>query len=206
MSTFETRFPPWALLVCLVLPGSALAIGLGDIRSDSRIGEPLLAEITVLRDSGERVDARCFRLVKPNGDLPWVRQATISLVGPDRLIIKGSRPQVEPIVQLAVAVACGHELRREYTLMPLPPAEVSPAMVSVAGKSDVADAKPAETTGRRPRSAGTAAEGAGAPTGGRAERRRTASAPAPLRRAEALLPQPERAAPGVPRPRATAWF
>ena len=116
---------PWAMAAAFSSP--ALALGLGDIQTGSRLGEPLSAEIPVYLQQGQFVSAECFRLVEPGQDLPWLKQGSFSLNG-KLLRLRSARPVTDPILQLAIQVGCGHDLRREYTLMLPPPVQTVAAV------------------------------------------------------------------------------
>lgn len=118
--SFNYRISSLSLAVLLACSGEAMAIGLGEIRSASHLGEGLQAEIPLLLNPGERLGDECFRLFKPEGDLPALKQVRFAVKGKS-LILSSERPVVEPILQLGLQVSCGQDLRREYILMLSPP-------------------------------------------------------------------------------------
>lgn len=122
-----------SLAVLLACSGNAMALGLGEIRGDSRLGESLKLEIPLVLGAGERLESSCFRLVKPAGDFPWLKQGRFELKG-RTLVVRSLRPVAEPIYQVAIQVNCGHDLRREYTLMLSPP--VQGAVVASNGRPE----------------------------------------------------------------------
>jgi len=96
-------------------------LGLGNLRSESVLGERLVAEIEVLSAGKERLDAACFRLHQPagDGDVPWLRRAALNLrpgASFPILEVRSEQPVNDPVIQLGVAVACGFETQRDYTL------------------------------------------------------------------------------------------
>lgn len=114
-----------AVLSAALAPGFAEAIGLGDIVLQSRVGEPLRAEVPILAAAGDTPETLCFSL-GPVGsaDFPVVTVAKTRVVqrGRDfRLQILGSRPIYDPIFVVALRAGCGADLRRDYVLMPEPP-------------------------------------------------------------------------------------
>lgn len=120
--------PPFrcALLVALIFAiGEAAALGLGEVRSRSALGERLVAEIDVLAGPGEVVDSSCFQLRRPagDGDLPWLGRASLSLrAGSPRVLeVRSSQNVADPVLRIGIGVACGHEVRRDYTLLLSPP-------------------------------------------------------------------------------------
>ena len=106
----------------------AAAIGLGDLRGQLILGDRPELSVNVLGADGVVLDAACFRLIKPRGgdQLPWLRDADLRIQQgkPPVLSIVGRERVREPIVQLALHVACGHEVYREYTLLASPPVEL----------------------------------------------------------------------------------
>lgn len=114
------RLSTLCLALGLAYPGQALALGLGDLHTDSRLGEVLQARIALQLGPREKITAECFGLVRPQGDLPWLKQGRFQIKGSE-LLLTGQGLLNEPILQVALRVDCGHDLRREYTLMPQPP-------------------------------------------------------------------------------------
>lgn len=118
-----------------LLSGQAVALGLGEINLQSRIGEPLRAEIPLLA-AGERLDPGCFSLASvPGSDLPVITAGRVELrrgSQGDHLLITGRAPVAEPVFMINVKVACNFDLQREYTLLPLPPETAAPALGETA--------------------------------------------------------------------------
>ena len=113
------------LLIATLAPfcgAAAHAAGLGELTTHSSLGEPLRAEVRLMRAPGEDIDANCVKAV-PGGsdDMPWISNARIRLVG-DRLLVTTREPVNHPVAMLGLRVACGFELRREFTLLLSPPA------------------------------------------------------------------------------------
>lgn len=108
------------LAVLSVGIGDASALGLGELRSRSFLGEPFVAEVEVLTTGKEVVDSGCFRLRAPQGDgeLPWLQRGSFELRRGAKLLleIRSNVPLRDPILQVGIAVACGHEVQRDYTL------------------------------------------------------------------------------------------
>ena len=118
---------PLSILVAtlaLLFEPAAMAAGLSDLVVHSALGEPLRAEIRLTAASGEAFDPSCFRIAPPaatNGDdLPWIRNARISLSG-DRLRITTREPVNHPAAMLGLRVTCGAELHRNYPILLQPP-------------------------------------------------------------------------------------
>ena len=113
-----------AIALSLAFSGEAFALGLGELRSTPNLGERPRLEVEIIGAGKETADPACFRLQPPSGndDLPWLKRATFS-------IRKGVQPILEirsdvvlrdPILQLTVHVACGHELVRNYIILASP--------------------------------------------------------------------------------------
>ena len=103
----------------------ASALGLGEIRTASPLGQVLRAEIEVQAGPREIADSACFRLrVGADDSLPWLRQGTLVFRkgSPGILEIRSAGPLRDPILRLGVYVGCGHDLQRDYTLLLTPPA------------------------------------------------------------------------------------
>jgi hypothetical protein len=129
-----------------LLSGQAVALGLGEINLQSRIGEPLRAEIPLLA-AGERLDPGCFSLAAvPGSDLPVITAGRVELrrgSQGDHLLITGRAPVAEPVFMINVKAACNFDLQREYTLLPLPPE------IPVLGETAAAMTDPAPKKVRR---------------------------------------------------------
>lgn len=119
-------------VVMLALSGAASAVGLGDLRGQPVLGERIQLEIDLLGAEKQKLDAACFRLVQPSGsgDLPWLKKASLSLrKGPQPVLeIRSETTLREPIMQLAVQLACGNEISREYVLMASPGSNAEPQL------------------------------------------------------------------------------
>ena len=109
----------------MLVSGGASAVGFGDIVLLSRIGEPLRAEVPILANSDESVDAACFSLANiRNSELPVISRARFRLARDGvnaRLSITGSEPISEPVFVIGLRAHCGVDLQRDYVLMPSPP-------------------------------------------------------------------------------------
>jgi pilus assembly protein FimV len=174
------RFFP--IFLC-VWANSASAIGLGEVRNRPVLGEKLNLQIELVGGAKERVDASCFHLQKPgSGDLPWLKKASFRIVPsqPRVLELRSDQPVRDPVLQVALQIACGHDVLREYVVLALPPREFK-----------TADSKYApESTSTVPG----------------AQFQRESVVPRPPRRAEQALPArpaPQPVRPSLPRPQAT---
>ncbi len=152
-STF--RFTLIAAL--LALSGEAAAIGLGELRGKSVLGDRARFEVDLLGAGTDSLDSGCFQLKRPAGDgnLPWLKQATFSVRrgNPAVLEIRSATPLTDPVLAVSVFVSCGHDIVREYVVFASPPgsrvADESPplrapsATPAKAPRRQVAAARPA---------------------------------------------------------------
>lgn len=88
----------------------------------SLVGEPLFAEVLLTPAPGERIDARCLRVVEPTAAfLPVLRQASLRVfdvaLGDERKLLRleTRRALLDPAVSVTIEVDCGvgrqrHEL------------------------------------------------------------------------------------------------
>lgn len=130
-----------------------MAIGLGELRGQPVLGSRLELSVSILGQGKEVLDPACFRLVRPAGsdDLPWVKQADLRLVPgqPAQLKIVSQQVLRDPVLRLAIHLACGHEVYREYTLLASPDVLSPPAPVEAVGTSAAATS-PKAVRPRRP--------------------------------------------------------
>jgi hypothetical protein len=113
-----------AVALSLALSSDVFALGLGELRSIPNLGERPRLEVEIVGVGKESLDPACFRLQPPSGndDLPWLKRATFSIRKgvPPILEIRSDVPLRDPIVQLSIHVACGHELVRNYIILASP--------------------------------------------------------------------------------------
>ena len=109
------------------LPGSAFALGLGNIEVKSHLGQPLRATIKI-QGANELKGDGCFKLI---GDANLENAITsanfkLSNIVNDEAILTISTSQIisEPITSLAVMATCDANVRRDYTLLLDPPTSV----------------------------------------------------------------------------------
>ncbi len=129
-------------LLCAALP--VAAVSLGEIQTNSHIGDVLQARVVLTAGADEGVTADCIRLEGPRNeaadDLPWLRAGRIRLStqadGQQVLLISSLQSVQSPVIMLAVRVDCNATLRREYTLLLNPPAATdTPATVPATATS-----------------------------------------------------------------------
>lgn len=140
-------------LLALAFSGAASAIGLGELRGEPVLGERVVLKADVLgAENAGALDASCFRLIRPLGgdQLPWLRQASLRLERgkPPQLVITASERLRDPVFKVALHIACGHEVHREYTLL----ASLSSAVPEAQGVplSREASSRPVQAAPSRP--------------------------------------------------------
>ncbi len=108
-----------------VLAGQATAIGLGELRGQPALGERPRFEVDILGAGTGSLEPGCFKLTQPASDdgLPWLKQASFSVRrgNPPVLEIRSNTPLREPVLAVAVFVACGHDMVRKYLIFASPP-------------------------------------------------------------------------------------
>lgn len=126
-------FRHYFTLIFLAVSGGVSAIGLGELRGHPQLGERPRLELEILNAERLPLDATCFRLVQPSGsgDLPWLKKAGFKLRAgaPKILEIRPETPLLEPILELAVYLGCGHEVSRQYVLLVSPAPQSAPPVV-----------------------------------------------------------------------------
>ncbi len=121
--------PLFFALGSVLLPGVVNALGLGEILSQSFLGEPLRLTLAVVVAPGEEPRPECFRVLasdKPGSEeLPQLASGSVSLLGSGseaRLQVSTSRPVNEPVLRVSLSVGCEQTtLVRDYTLLLDPP-------------------------------------------------------------------------------------
>jgi hypothetical protein len=138
-----------AIAFSLAFAGEALALGLGELRSTPYLGERPRLEVELLGIGKEPLDPACFRL-RPsagNDDLPSLKRVTFAIRrgAPPILEIRSEQPLREPIVQLTIHVACGHEIVRDYIILASPEPATKSVVEAVPDVSVLSPAvRPAE--------------------------------------------------------------
>lgn len=132
-----------------------MAVGLGELHGRPVLGDRLELSINIFGDGRENLDAGCFRLVRPRGgeDLPWLREADLRVRSGKSetvLLISGRQILRDPLVKVAVHMACGHELYREYTVLAKPAMGVDGDAAPPVARSVVDDRPSAPSRSVRP--------------------------------------------------------
>lgn len=113
--------------LCSFLPFAAAAVGLGELRVTSSLGDRFRAEIPV-QSLSSSTNAGCFHISTSSpdaiDDTPWLSEVHIALAtDPARLVITSRRPVFDPVVQLAIYTGCGTYLTRHYVALLSPAKE-----------------------------------------------------------------------------------
>jgi pilus assembly protein FimV len=129
---------PILLMLAMSLPGAARALGLGDIRVDSALNEPLSAQIDIV--GATRDDLIALTAKVPNREIfqryaaerPSFLSSATFKIGLDShgrpvLNVRSSEAFTDPVINFLVELRWAHgELVRDYSLL-LDPAGFSPA-------------------------------------------------------------------------------
>jgi hypothetical protein len=118
----------------------ARGVTLGNVASQSGLGQPLRVVIPIMLASGETLNAACLKLVADNtSGAPEIVTARVNLEQASttpRLVITTANTVNEPAIRLAVQAGCASTSRRDYVLLLDPPALESPTMVASADAED----------------------------------------------------------------------
>ncbi|MFU8822126.1 MAG: FimV/HubP family polar landmark protein [Gammaproteobacteria bacterium] len=165
------------VLSLVLAPGAALSLGLGEIRLDSYLNQPIDAEIALNLSSPAELDTLRVELAPPEAfervglDRPAYLddlRFTVRAAGPTGALVKvsSSRPITEPFVTFLIEARwSGGRALREYTVLldppvflPAPPVETVPAPAPApAPIVDTPQAAPAPVTRPAPPPAPVAA-------------------------------------------------
>jgi pilus assembly protein FimV len=134
---------PKLLLLSLALPGASLALGLGDIRVESALNQPLTAQIDLLGASPDELTGLKAAIADPEifqrrglDRGPYLSAISLT-VGQDKqghpvLLLRSTDPVSEPVVTFLVDLRSpAGQLIREYSLL-LDPAVAAPARADSA--------------------------------------------------------------------------
>lgn len=146
---------PIMLLLAMSLPGTVRALGLGDIRVDSALNEPLSAQIDIVGATRDELAALTAKVanrevfLRYGADRPAFLQSATFKVGIDAagnpvLNVRSTESFTDPVVNLLVDLRWGRgELIREYSLL-LDPANFFPARALAAAPGNAAPQAAAE--------------------------------------------------------------
>ena len=156
---FSRPFRPWPAILLAssiaLCSTQAVAAGFGEIVLHSKVGENLLAEVPVIGHGKELADPECYTLAaQANADLPVITKARIRVVRNKdaiRLVIVGNRPIADPAFMLSLRANCGHDIRRDFVLMPDAPIQTAEAAATNAPAARVSESDLLEPTPAPPR-------------------------------------------------------
>jgi len=173
---------PIMLMLAMSLPGAVRALGLGDIRVESALNEPLTAQIDIVGATREELAILTANIAnreifqRYGADRPSFLSTASFKVGKDAqgrpvLNVRSADPFTDPLVSFLVELRWGrNEVVREYSLLLDPPSYRDPkpkAELALASNGPSAAAAPttaAPATEPAARSATVAhAEGSGSP-------------------------------------------
>jgi hypothetical protein len=149
-----TQNHPLAYIYALALAAGALlasspsvSLTLGNVTSQSALGQPLRIVIPVRLAPGEALEAACIRLVADNSDggAPSIVTARVSVEQAKtgtRVVITQPKAFGEPALNLSVQTGCGSTIRRDYALLFDPPGNEAPTVLAAADVDPPAWAAP----------------------------------------------------------------
>lgn len=104
--------------------GSAYALGVGGLRVQSGLGQPLKAQLEVTGADARDADLHCFkaRVETTDGDLLSVVSLGMSAQGDSRILTLSTRKNLqEPALKVVLNVGCEIQLHRDYLILLDPP-------------------------------------------------------------------------------------
>src|SRR6266567_4632522 len=111
-----------ALASAPMFSSTAQAVALGNVASQSSIGQPLRVVIPVALVDGETLNTACLRLVS-DGSQDGTPQLPAGRINFDRsgssprIVVTTARPISEPALKFSVQAGCGSTVRRDYALL-----------------------------------------------------------------------------------------
>jgi pilus assembly protein FimV len=146
---------PIVLMLAMSLPGAVRALGLGDIRVDSALNEPLSAQIDIVGATRDELIALTAKVANRDifqrygADRPAFLSSATFKVGLDAqgrpvLNVRSTDPFTDPLVSFLVDLRWGkNEVVREYSLLLDPPGYTAPRSSSDVEVAYAAPAAPA---------------------------------------------------------------
>ena len=137
-----TKFAPKLVATLLAVPTvQASALGLGPITLNSRLNDPLQAQIAVYGMGNEGLGANCLatRVTALDGNLISKPSAQLTGNGAGAIIkIAGRERLAEPVVNIVVEINCESTIRREYQLLLDPDQAIQPTSTGTGAVVPVA--------------------------------------------------------------------
>ncbi|MEN9867696.1 MAG: hypothetical protein RL748_3286 [Pseudomonadota bacterium] len=111
------------LLLCCCFPLLANAIGLGEVRVHSSLGQPLRLTVPLLGGQADSVLQVCVkaRLLTLDGTFISALRVTVEQGHTPQLALSSHQNIQEPVVMLALEVACEAHISRDYQVLLDPP-------------------------------------------------------------------------------------
>ncbi len=106
------------------LTSSALALGLGDLRVKSALGQPLMVHANVVGSDSELLNPTCLRARVVTVDGIFISSATITIhqnAKQRALAFSTRQPINEPAINLIIDIQCETQLHREFSILLDPP-------------------------------------------------------------------------------------
>lgn len=124
------------LVFAVCMASQAWALGVGEWRTLSALGERAQAEAEVFHEPGELIDANCFSLLYPGSgsDFPPIDDARLSIKNTPKglyLRLESSSSNREPITQIRLKITCGAPQTRDMVLL-FSPREHTDAIATAA--------------------------------------------------------------------------
>lgn len=153
----------FAIIVALTLPRVVAAVSIGEVVSQSRLGEPLFAQIDLMAGSGEHIEDSCLSLIAPDpleeNAASYLTQAHLALKtqgGRQYVTIRSFAPFNDAFAKLRLQVKCSGASGITKTLTILPDLDVPVPQAPIASHDAPAVAEntsappPSETHGNVP--------------------------------------------------------
>ena len=127
-------------LVAMIMAAPVGAVGIGQAKVESFLGEPLRVRVAISFAPGENITGACVRIASPPGQespfIPDLAKASFQLIEGPRgaeLMITTRRPYTDPILVFPLKVGCGAGgVYREITLLIDPPGMAAPTRAARA--------------------------------------------------------------------------
>ncbi len=127
-------------LVAGIMATPVGAVGIGQAKVESFLGEPLRVRVAISFAPGENITGACVRIASPPGQespfIPDLAKASFQLIEGPRgaeLMITTRRPYTDPILVFPLKVGCGAGgVYREITLLIDPPGMAAPTRAARA--------------------------------------------------------------------------
>ena len=137
---FSVRMPktgPIALAVLAAWGGAAHAVGLGSIRVQSALGQPLHVSISLIGADSADLSPSCLRAKIESADGAFITAPAIAVLrapGSNAIILTTRQSINEPVVAVAVDVSCGPQVHRDFQIL-LDPVDTLPSVAAAGSPS-----------------------------------------------------------------------